>query len=66
MAIARLFTCRQGRYRSPRIHHLLLADTSVVRPHPLLVTLRRDEAFVIVAPAEVSERARDVLRPFIK
>ncbi|MCC6432627.1 MAG: IS3 family transposase [Gemmatimonadaceae bacterium] len=30
MAIARLFTCRHGRYRSPRIHHLLLADTSVV------------------------------------
>ncbi len=52
-----------------RVHEVLLsdprlADTSVVRPHPLLVTLRRDEAFVIVAPAEVSERARDVLRPF--
>lgn len=55
--------------RIERVHETLLsdprlADTAVVRPHPLLVTLRREDAFVIVAPSEVGGRARDVLRPF--
>lgn len=41
-----------------------LADRVVVRPHPLLSTVRQDRLFVIVAPASLWERARDLLRPF--
>ncbi|APR84128.1 GAF domain protein [Minicystis rosea] len=39
-------------------------DRVIARPHPLLVTVRQDQLFVIVAPAAVWERGRDVLRPF--
>lgn len=57
------------------VHASLLSDprltgAAVVRPHPLLVTVRREEAFVLVAPAEIAGRtagrafAADVLRPF--
>jgi HD-GYP domain-containing protein (c-di-GMP phosphodiesterase class II) len=41
-----------------------LANRVVARPHPLLVVVRHDQLFVIVAPAAVWERDRDVLRPF--
>jgi HD-GYP domain-containing protein (c-di-GMP phosphodiesterase class II) len=51
-----------------RAHDLLLADPrlaehAVLRPHPLLVTVQRDDLVVVIAPAAVSEHARDVLRP---
>lgn len=39
-------------------------EHAVVRPHPLLVTVRHSDVFVIVAPASVAEHARDVFRPF--
>ncbi|MEZ4306732.1 MAG: HD domain-containing phosphohydrolase [Polyangiaceae bacterium] len=35
----------------------------MLRPHPLVVTVRKDEAFVALAPSGVSEHAREVLRP---
>ncbi|MFT3774042.1 MAG: HD domain-containing phosphohydrolase [Minicystis sp.] len=41
-----------------------LGDLVVARPHPLLTTVRQDQLFVIVAPAALWERGRDVLRPF--
>ena len=41
-----------------------LADHAVVRPHPLLVTIRKNDLFVLLAPAEVWEGGRDALRPF--
>ena len=58
------------------VHAVLLADprltgAAVVRAHPLLVTVRQGDLFVLVAPAEVatgrgaaSKSAIDVLRPF--
>lgn len=41
-----------------------LADEVVTRPHPLLVTARRDDLTVVIAPAAVWERGRDLLTPF--
>ena len=41
-----------------------LADRVVVRPHPLLALVRRDARSVIVAPGEVWDRGRHLLRPF--
>ena len=57
------------------VHAVLLADprltgAAIVRAHPLLVTVRRDDLFVLVAPAEAatgrggSPGGADVLRPF--
>ncbi|HEY4122700.1 MAG TPA: hypothetical protein VGM56_32775, partial [Byssovorax sp.] len=36
----------------------------VARPHPLLITVRKEQLFVVVAPAAVWDRGRDALRPF--
>jgi len=36
----------------------------VTRPHPLLVTVRKDALVVVIAPAAVWDHAREVLRPF--
>ncbi len=36
----------------------------VMRPHPLLVTVRKEALVVLVAPAAVWDRARETLRPF--
>ena len=41
-----------------------LADRIVARPHPLLVTVRKDQLFAVIAPAAVWDRGREVLRPF--
>ena len=41
-----------------------LADRIVARPHPLLVVVRQERLFVVLAGAAVWERGRDVLRPF--
>ena len=41
-----------------------LVEHVVVRPHPLLVTVRKERLFAVVAPASVWERGRDLLRPF--
>ena len=45
--------------RDPR-----LANEIVTRPHPLLITANRDELTVVVAPAAVWERGRELLKPF--
>ena len=41
-----------------------LADRVVTRPHPLLTVVRQERLFVVIAPAAVWERGREVLRPF--
>jgi HD-GYP domain-containing protein (c-di-GMP phosphodiesterase class II) len=41
-----------------------LTDRVVARPHPLLCTVRQEQLFVVLAPAAVWERGRDLLRPF--
>jgi HD-GYP domain-containing protein (c-di-GMP phosphodiesterase class II) len=41
-----------------------LGDHVVARVHPLLVVVRQENLFVVVAPAAVWERARETLRPF--
>jgi HD-GYP domain-containing protein (c-di-GMP phosphodiesterase class II) len=43
----------------PRLGHRVVA-----RPHPLLVSVRQDRLFALVAPAALWERGREVLRPF--
>ncbi len=61
--------------RIERVHAALLSEprltgAAVVRPHPLLVTVRREDLFVLLAPAEMVGRAggrsiaTDVLKPF--
>jgi HD-GYP domain-containing protein (c-di-GMP phosphodiesterase class II) len=41
-----------------------LGSEVVTRPHPLLVAVARDELMVVVAPAAVWDRARELLKPF--
>ena len=41
-----------------------LESEIVTRPHPLLLVVRRDDLMVIVAPAAVWERGRELLKPF--
>ena len=45
--------------RDPR-----LADRVVARPHPLLITVRKDPLEVVIAPAQVWDKGREVLKPF--
>jgi len=40
------------------------ADHGLVRPHPLIVSVQHDDLFVLLAPAAVSDRGREVWRPF--
>jgi HD-GYP domain-containing protein (c-di-GMP phosphodiesterase class II) len=46
------------------LHDQRLSNEIVTRPHPLLIATSRDELMVIVAPAAVWERGRDLLKPF--
>jgi HD-GYP domain-containing protein (c-di-GMP phosphodiesterase class II) len=41
-----------------------LASTALLRPHPLLISLRRELTQVLVAPREVWDRARALLTPY--
>jgi HD-GYP domain-containing protein (c-di-GMP phosphodiesterase class II) len=41
-----------------------LASKTIMRPHPLLVTVRGDRFFAILAPGIVWDVCRDILRPF--
>ena len=53
-----------------KLHAELKADerlTDVItQPHPLLIAASREELMVIVAPAEVWEKGRELLKPFTK
>lgn len=41
-----------------------LAQRIIVRPHPLLLVVRKDTAVVVIAPASVWDHGRTLLRPF--
>jgi HD-GYP domain-containing protein (c-di-GMP phosphodiesterase class II) len=41
------------------------AQRVVVRPHPLLVVVRKEAAMVVLAPAAVWDEARSLLKPFV-
>ena len=41
-----------------------LAGETVSRPHPLLVAVTRDDLMVVLAPASVWARGRELLKPF--
>src|SRR5690606_25537946 len=41
-----------------------LSGESVIRPHPLLLAVAREELLVLLAPAAVWDRGRDLLKPF--
>jgi HD-GYP domain-containing protein (c-di-GMP phosphodiesterase class II) len=43
-----------------------LANEVVTRPHPLLIAATRDDLMVVVAPAAVWDRGRDLLKPFTR
>src|SRR4051812_44368910 len=43
---------------------LRLVNETVSRPHPLLVAVTRDELMVVMAPAAVWDRGRELLKPF--
>ena len=52
-----------------RLAELLANDTRLVnetisRPHPLLVAVTRDDLMVVLAPAAVWDRGRELLKPF--
>jgi HD-GYP domain-containing protein (c-di-GMP phosphodiesterase class II) len=52
-----------------RLADLLARDTRLVnetvsRPHPLLVAVTRDDLMVVLAPASVWDRGRELLKPF--
>jgi HD-GYP domain-containing protein (c-di-GMP phosphodiesterase class II) len=41
-----------------------LADRVTARPHPLLATIRKEPLLVVIAPGQVWDRGREVLKPF--
>jgi HD-GYP domain-containing protein (c-di-GMP phosphodiesterase class II) len=41
-----------------------LADRVVARAHPLIVTIHADSSLILLAPAAVWDRGRELLRPF--
>jgi len=52
-----------------RLADQLMGDTRLVhetvsRPHPLLVAVTRDDLMVVLAPAAVWDRGRELLKPF--
>src|SRR4051812_27167262 len=42
-----------------------LENDRVTRPHPLLVMVAREEYAVVLAPAAVWDRGRELLKPFV-
>jgi HD-GYP domain-containing protein (c-di-GMP phosphodiesterase class II) len=46
------------------LHDARYGSFAVARPHPLLVSLRRDPLVVVLAPGAVWDKAREVLKPF--
>src|SRR5271156_6374099 len=41
-----------------------MANDCLTRPHPLLLLLSRDAASIVVAPAIVWDKGRELLKPF--
>jgi HD-GYP domain-containing protein (c-di-GMP phosphodiesterase class II) len=57
--VARMTRLREEMSRDPR-----LANDAVTQPHPLLVDVAREGKVVVLAPAAVWDRGRDLLKPF--
>lgn len=57
--VAKLDRFAEKLARDPR-----LTTEIVTRPHPLLVAVTRDDLMVILAPAAVWDRGRELLKPF--
>lgn len=55
---------RLGRIADALERDARLGDVSVTRPHPLLVLLRKGTFLVLVAPACVWDRGRELLAPY--
>jgi HD-GYP domain-containing protein (c-di-GMP phosphodiesterase class II) len=41
-----------------------LSNCSIAQPHPLIVTIRKDDNLVLFAPAAAWDRGRDLFKPF--
>lgn len=59
--VARMTRLAEQLAQDPR-----LGGETVSRPHPLLVAVCRGELMVVVAPAAVWDRGRELLKPFAK
>jgi HD-GYP domain-containing protein (c-di-GMP phosphodiesterase class II) len=57
--IAKMARLHEEMSRDPR-----LANDAVTQPHPLLVAASREGKLVVLAPAVVWDRGRDLLKPF--
>ncbi len=53
-----------NRIKSQLAQDARLGDDLVLRPHPLLVAITREDLMVVLAPAAVWDRARELLKPF--
>ncbi len=59
--VAKLHRIAEQLASDPRLAH---ATEVVTRPHPMLVAVLRGEAMVLLAPAVVWDRGRDLLKPY--
>src|SRR3954465_8367226 len=61
---APLLVSRMNRLADLLAHDTRLVNETVSRPHPLLVAVTRDDLMVVLAPASVWDRGRELLKPF--
>lgn len=55
---------KMARLAEQLTHDSRLVNETVARPHPLLVAVHRDDLMIVVAPAVVWDRGRELLKPF--
>src|SRR5689334_1243789 len=55
---------KMNRIADQLVRDARLGHETVSRPHPLLVAVARDELMVVLAPAAVWDRGRELLKPF--
>src|SRR4051794_9758894 len=61
---APLLVSRMNRLADLLARDVRLVNETVSRPHPLLVAVTRDDLMVVLAPAPVWDRGRELLKPF--
>ncbi|CAN5811709.1 HD family phosphohydrolase [soil metagenome] len=59
-----LLVSKMNRIADLLAHDTRLVNETVSRPHPLLVAVTRDDLMVVLAPAAVWDRGRELLKPF--
>ena len=57
---------KMARIHAELVRDVRLANEAVTQPHPLLVAAARDDHMVVLAPAEVWDRGRELLKPFAR